>query len=61
MGASAALGGGIGESGGIGGAIAESHAGGVSKSVLKISESYPQTVHKKVCFFIIYISLLAEC
>lgn len=46
MGASAAIGGGVGEVGGSGGLLAESHANGVSKSVVKTSVSNPSIIKK---------------
>lgn len=57
VGASAAIGGGLGaDGGGAGGIGAESHAGGVSKKVVKLSGTQPETVKtvnefkKKTCF-----------
>lgn len=46
VGASAAIGGGLDSTGSQGGVGAESHAGGVSKSVVKVAESSPAVVNK---------------
>lgn len=50
VGASAAIGGGLGEGGGAGGIGAESHVGSVSKKVVKLTETQPESV-KTVCLF----------